>query len=183
LTADETESRGHYAMSCALLYDRSYEKADWHAARGLELSPAEYHNICNRGYCLMSLGRVQESLSFFGQSLRRDPLAPSSCLLALGLIEYLNGDYGQSSHAMSKLTTYQLQRSATIAAASAQMGFDTTSKNSAQYFKQIAENIPNVPSDSTGSQWKSFWSRVYPYLAGDSLEHILEGLKKAHLPV
>ena len=95
---DELDSRAHYAMCCALTLTGQLERADAHAARAVELNPSEYHNLCSRGYTLMSLNRMPESIACFGESLRRNPLAPNSCLMALGLIEYLESNYGQCSH-------------------------------------------------------------------------------------
>jgi TolB-like protein/DNA-binding CsgD family transcriptional regulator len=106
---DESDSRGHYALACALVLDGQYERADLHATRAMELSPSEYHNICNRGYTLMSLGRIAESVACFDESLRRNPLAPNSCLMALGLIEHLGANYGQSAVALSRMTAPYVQ--------------------------------------------------------------------------
>lgn len=183
LAADEADSRGHYAISCALMFRGKYAEADRHAARGLELNPSEYHNICNRGYSLMALGKTDESLFWFAQSLRRNLLAPNSCLLAIGTMEYLEEDYGQSAAALSQLTAYRVQRASTIAAACAQVGFVATARNAVQEFEQLSRDIPTRPSGSSSADWRLFWSRVYPYLRGDPLEHMLDGIKKAALPV
>lgn len=180
--ADETDSRGHYAISCALMYNGQYHEADQHAARSLELNPGEYHNICNRAYSLMSLGEIDASLFYFSEALRRNLLAPNSCLLAIGLIEYLEEDYGQSADALTRLTAYHVQRTSTIAAASAQVGFMNTSKIAAAEFENLCQEIPIVPNTASRLEWRQFWSRAYPYLKGDRFEHMLEGIRKASLP-
>ena len=115
IALDESESRGHYAMVCAHQLFGQLEIADLHAARAVELNPSEYHNICNRGYTLMCLGRAEESAATFDESLRRNPLAPNSCLLGLGLIEYLEKNYGQSAIALSRMTPSYVQRVSSLA--------------------------------------------------------------------
>lgn len=183
IAVDESDSRGHYAIACGLMLDGQFERADLHAARGVDLNPSEYHNLCNRGYSLMSLGRVEESVACFTESLRRNPLAPNSCLLAVGLIEYLETNYGQAANALSRMTGYQLQRASTLAAACAQVGYEDAAHKAAEEFKRLSEEIPIRPTGADGSDWRNFWRRAYPYLRDDAFEHVLEGLRKAALPV
>jgi len=181
VAADEADSRGHYAMSCALLLDGRFEEADRHAQRGIDLNPSEYHNLCTRGYSLMSLGRTDESLACFTASLRRNPLAPNSCLLAIGLIEYLEENYGQSATALARMTTYQVQRASTLAASCAQVGYQKTAKRAAQEFRRLSGEIPIRPNGTDGAHWRAFWARAYPYLRGESFDHLLDGIRKAGL--
>jgi tetratricopeptide (TPR) repeat protein len=180
---DEADSRSHYAMVCALLMDGHYEKADSHAVRALELNPSEYHNLCSRGYTLMSLGRNEDSLACFNQSLRRNPLAPNSCLMALGLIEYLEEHYGQSSNILARITASPIQKASTLAAASAQAGNDAAAQEAVSDFARLSREVPFRPSGSNSGDWRYFWELAYPYLKGDSFDHLLDGIAKAKLPM
>ena len=183
IALDESDSRGHYAIACGLMLDGQYERADLHAARGVDLNPSEYHNLCNRGYSLMSLGRIEDSIACFTESLRRNPLAPNSCLLAVGLIEYLDANYGQAAKALSRMTGYRVQRASTLAAACAQVGYEDAAHTAVEEFERLSEDIPIRPTGTDGSDWRDFWRRAYPYLRDDAFGHMLEGLRKAALPV
>ncbi|MEJ2122839.1 MAG: LuxR C-terminal-related transcriptional regulator [Alphaproteobacteria bacterium] len=183
VAANEADSRGHYALTCALMLDGQYERADFHAARGMELNPSEYHNLCNRGYSLMALGRIEESVACFTDSLRRNPLAPNSCLLAVGLIEYLEANYGQSAGALSRMTGYQVQRASTLAAACAQAEYEDAAHSAVQEFRRLRKDRPILPTAKVPSAWRDFWRRVYPYLRDEDFERLLEGIGKAALPV
>jgi len=180
---DEADSRSHYAMVCALLLSAEFERADLHAVRALELNPSEYHNLCSRGYTLMSLGRNRDSLACFNQSLRRNPLAPNSCLLALGLIEYLEANYGQSAVALSRMTAAIIQRASSLAAACAQLGHEDAARTAVLEFRHLSEDIPVCPTRSEAMDWPAFWRLAYPYLQEDAFERLLEGIGKAELPV
>lgn len=179
---DEADSRSHYVMVCARLMDGDYEQADAHAVRALELNPSEYHNICSRGYTLMSLGRHADSLACFNQSLRRNPLAPSSCLMALALIEYLEERYGLSSAILSRVTAYPVQRASTLAAARAQLGMQEAAREAAREFKSLSREVPIRPAGKSSEAWRNFWQLAYPYLKEASFEHLLDGIAKAKLP-
>lgn len=183
VAVDESDSRGHYAMVCALLLDGRFEQADLHAARAMELNPSEYHNLCNRGYTFMSLGRFEDSVACFDESLRRNPLAPNSCLMGIGLIEYLEANYGQSAAALSRMTARYIQKASTIAAACAQVGHGAAARAAALEFRKMSREIPNCPTGSERTAWQAFWRLAYPYLKGDAFELMLEGLGKAKLPV
>ena len=180
---DEADSRSHYAMVCSCLLIGQFERADRHAVRALELNPSEYHNLCSRGYTLMSLGRHEDSLACFNQSLRRNPLAPNSCLLALGLIEYLETNYGQSAAALSRMTAAAVQRASTLAAACAQLGHKEAARTAALEFRHLSEEVPVCPTGSETLDWQAFWRLAYPYLKEEAFERVLEGIGKAELPV
>ncbi len=180
---DEADSRSHYAMVCALMLSAEFERADLHAVRALELNPSEYHNLCSRGYTLMSLGLNEDSLACFNQSLRRNPLAPNSCLMALGLIEYLEANYGQSAAALSRMTANYIQKASSLAAACAQSGHGDAARAAALEFRTLSEDVPVCPTRSKAMDWPSFWRLAYPYLQQDAFEQVLDGIGKADLPV
>jgi adenylate cyclase len=179
---DETDSRSHYAMYCANLFSGRFESADLHAKRALELNPSEYHNLCGRGYTLMSLGRIDESLASFNQSLRRNPLAPNSCLRALGVIEYLETNYDQSAVAISRMTNSNVQKTSTLAAARAQLGQSDEARDVALEFNRVSKVLPGCPTGRDTREWQTFWRRAFPYLKDEAIEHLLEGFRMVNLP-
>ncbi len=179
---DESDSRAHYAMLCAYSLKGEFELADQHAARAMELNPSEYHNLCGRGYTLMSLDDFEQSVECFNESLRRNPLTPNSCLLALGLMEYVRSNYAQSAIAFSRMLPSYLQKRSSMAAAFGQLGYESDARSSAHEFHRCASGRPAYPS-GRDDDWPSFWSRLYPNLGGNSFEHLIEGLNKAGLPV
>jgi len=154
---DGSDSRGHYAMSCAHQFFEQWELADRHAERAVELNPSEYHNICARGYTLMCLGRFEESAATFNESLRRNPLAPNSCLLALGNIEYQEENFGQSAITLSSMTPSYVQRVSTLAAAYAQLGYKEAARSASQEFRNLVEMRPGCPPAGDSESWRRFW--------------------------
>ncbi len=179
---DESDSRAHYAMLCAYSLKGEFELADQHAVRAMELNPSEYHNLCSRGYTLMSLDEFEQSVDCFNESLRRNPLAPNSCLLALGLMEYVRSNYAQSAIAFSRMLPNYLQKRSSMAAAFGQLGYESDARSAADEFHRSASDRPAYPS-SRNNDWPVFWSRLYPHLGRKGFEHLIEGLNKAGLPV
>ena len=182
IALDRSDSRGHYAMSCVLQYLGQFELADIHAERAIELNPSEYHNICARGYTLMNLNRVDESAATFNESLRRNPLAPNSCLLALGLIEYQEKNYAQSAATIARMTPSYIQRLSTLAAGYAQLGYDEEARSVGQEFWNQIETRPGRPAKGNVKGWRQFWRQEYPWGDEEAFENLLEGFGKAGLP-
>ena len=178
---DESDSRAHYAMLCAYSLKGEYDLADQHAIRAVELNPSEYHNLCSRGYTLMSLDDFEQSVDCFNESLRRNPLAPNSCLLALGLMEYLRNNYTQSAIAFSRMLPSYLQKTSSMAASFGQLGYDGDASSAANKFHESASLRSSYPTDDNGD-WNRFWARVYPHLGRTGFEHLIDGLNKAGLP-
>jgi len=182
IALDESDSRAHYAMLCALSLKRQFELADQHALRAMELNPSEYHNLCSRGYTLMSLDNFKQSVECFSESLRRNPLAPTSCLLALGLMEYIRSNYAQSAIAFSRMQPNYLQKQSSLAASFGQLGYDSDARLAADSFHSYSSDRPAYPSNSD-NDWTGFWSKAYPHLGKKGFEHLVEGLNLAGLPV
>ena len=182
IALDESDSRAHYAMLCAYSLKKEFELADQHAVRAMELNPSEYHNLCSRGYTLMSLDNFEQSIECFSESLRRNPLAPNSCLLALGLMEYVHSNYAQSASVFSRMLPDYLQKQSSMAASFGQLGYDSDARLAAGEFSRCASERPAYPANRN-NDWPRFWSKVYPHLGHNGFEHLIEGLSKAGLPV
>jgi adenylate cyclase len=183
LALDSSDSRGHYAMSCAHTLFGQFDLGHQHAERALSLNPSEYHNICGLGYSLMCLDRFDECSTAFTDSLRHNPLAPNSCLIALGHIEYHEGNYGQSAIALSRMTPSYIQRVSSLAATYAQLGYEDAARAAGEEFRRLVESRPGCPSPDNPKGWRSHWRLLYPWGDEDSFEKLLEGFEKAGLPV
>lgn len=183
LALDSSDSRSHYAMSCAHTLFGQFELGYQHAERALDLNPSEYHNICGVGYSLMCLDRFEESSKAFTDSLRRNPLAPNSCLLALGNIEYQEENYGQSAITLSRMTPSYIMRVSSLAATYAQLGYEDAARAAAKEFWKLVESRPGCPSSDDSKGWRLHWRLLYPWGDEESFEKLLEGFAKAGLPV
>lgn len=181
LELDESDSRGHYAMACVYQFYGHFELADQHAVRALELNPSEYHNICTRGYTLLALDRVEECAASFSESLRRNPLSPNSCLLALGLAEYRQRNYGQSAITLARMTPSYLQRLSSMAATYAQLGYHEKAREAGSEFWRLAKTRPGYPG--ADADWRPYWKLLYPWGDEADFEALLEGLARAGLTV
>ncbi len=182
IALNESDSRAHYAMACAHFLSRQMELANLEAARAVELNPSEYHNICMSGYMLKAVGRVEESIACFNESLRRNPLAPNSCLRALGEIEYHEKNYAQSAIVLARMSPSYIQRVSSLAAAYGQLRYEDAALAMAQEFRKLAATRPGCPAGDKSEDWRKLYRLIYAYMSEEDFEHMLEGLGKAGLP-
>ena len=180
---DPSDSRAHYAMSCAHTLFGRFDLGYEHAVRAMELNPGEYHNICTVGYSLMCLDRFEESSRAFSDSLRTNPLAPNSCLLALGNIEYQEGNFGQSAITLARMTPSYIARLSSLAATYSQLGYDDAARDAAREFWALVETRHGCPLPEDSGSWRNHWRLLYPWGSEESFEKLLDGIARAGMPV
>ena len=179
---DDKDSRAHYAIGHAYFCNGQHTLAEFHVEKALALNPGEYDNLCFKGYLLACTGRHEESRSCLSDSMRHNPLAPNSCLCALGMSDYLAGKYEEATVMLTKLASDPPRKYGCLAASYAQLGRDDEARRTAAEFRDMME--PELVSDlgDDNSKWRDYWARVFSIFTPVDLEHLFEGLRKAGFP-
>jgi TolB-like protein/tetratricopeptide (TPR) repeat protein len=179
---DDKDCRAHCAVGNAYLSAGRHDLAGFHLEKALALNPGEYHNLCFKGYLLAFTGRHEESRLCLSDSMRHNPLAPNSCLFALGMSDYLAGRYEEATMMLTRLESESLRKFSCLAASYAQLGHDGEARAAAAEFRNlIEENLASELGDDY-SKWRDYWTRVFSFFRPADVEHLLEGLRKAGLP-
>jgi TolB-like protein/Tfp pilus assembly protein PilF len=179
---DDKDSRAHYAVGHAYFCSGQHARAEFHIEKALALNPGEYDNLCFKGYLLACTGRHEESRSCLSDSMRHNPLAPNSCLCALGMSDYLAGRYEEATVILTKLASDPPRKYGCLAASYAQLGRNDEAHRAAAEFRDLME--PDLASelDDDNSKWRDYWARVFSIFTPADLEHLFEGLRKAGFP-
>ena len=179
---DDKDSRAHYAVGHAYFCGGRHELAEFHIEKALALNPSEYHNLCFKGYLLACTGRHDESRSCLSDSMRHNPMAPNSCLCALGMSDYLARRYEGATVMLTRLSGDPPRKFSCLAASYAQLGRDDEARVAAAEFLDLMEPelISMLGEDS--NKWRDFWGRLFSIFTPKDLDHLLEGLRKAGLP-
>ena len=131
----------------------------------------------------MSLDNFEQSVDCFSESLRRNPLAPNSCLLALGNIEYQEENFGQSAITLARMTPSYIARLSSLAATYSQLGYDDAARDAAREFWALVETRPGCPLPEDSGSWRNHWRLLYPWCSEESFEKLLDGIARAGMPV
>ena len=148
----------------------------------MTLNPSEYHNLCQKGWVLACMGRHDESTSCLTDSLRRNPFAPNSCLLALGISDYLARRYQGATVALTKLSSDFPRKFSFLAASYAQLGRDDEAHAAAAEFQELMGPELTTLQGGDSERWRDHWFKLFQFMNPEDFEHLLEGLRKAGLP-
>lgn len=179
---DERDSRAHYAVGSAYFHLGRLDLAEYHVEKALALNPGEYHHQCFKAYLLACTGRHEESTACFMESLRRNPLAPNSCLYGLGISDYLAHRYDEAVAMLTRLSSDLLRKFSCLAAAEAQLGHIAEAEAAVREFHALLEPELVATLGDDVAKWRENWSNLFSILNPDDFEHMLEGLRKAGLP-
>ena len=179
---DDMDSRAHYALSHAYFCEGQHELAEFHIEQAVTLNPSEYHNLCQKGWVLACMGKHDESTSCLTDSLRRNPFAPNSCLLALGISDYLARRYQGATVALTRLSSDFPRKFSFLAASYAQLGRDDEAHAAAAEFQELMGPEPTTLQGGDSERWRDHWFKLFQFMNPEDFEHLLEGLRKAGLP-
>jgi adenylate cyclase len=82
---DENESMGHLVLGRVHLKRRSFDLAEAHYRRAVEMNPNNPTNMADMGDLLTHLGRPEEAIAWLEKAKRVDPFFDPGTLLASGL--------------------------------------------------------------------------------------------------
>ena len=116
-------------------------------------------------------------------AIRTNPHAADGCLELVGLAQYLTGDYDEVLLAFGKSEHSSLFTLTGMAACYAQLGrFEQAARIGREFV--AASNSGAPEGDQVYSEyWQSYWNRVYKFKDTKDRQHLLDGLKKAGIPV
>ncbi len=180
---DETDSVAHRALAYAAHYCDEHDLAKKEIDRAIALNPNDYSNLCIKAWILNFSGHPEEALVCRDQTLRLNPLAPDSCLLDIGVAQYTMREYGQSAETFGQMSSWNLLRHACLAACHARLGQDAEARAvAARALDSMRAEFGGETVDAVG-RWLIYVRRMFRFRKPDDWKHLLEGFRKAGLPV
>lgn len=183
LELDSANIRARYALACVYYFRGEHERASLEIEHAIAINPHDYHVVCAKAWFLTYSGHVQEGLQCSIDAMRANPYAPDGCLETIGMAEYLAGKYEQALLAFSKAATNSMFKLAGMAACYAQLGRFEQAVRMSREFVTISKG--DVPKNNLApsQHWKSYWNRLYRFKNAGDRQHVLDGLRKAGIPV
>ena len=99
---DDVDSPARFAIASACHFRGQTELAMVHIEKALELNPNDYHNLCAKAWFLAGYS-TSESVDCAIEAMRLNPLVPDNCLFAVGVAEYIAGQYQDALTAFGKV--------------------------------------------------------------------------------
>ncbi len=168
---DPGDAGCHWILAYLLAYERSFAESDAEFARALELDPNEADAWAALSDIAVLAGRIEEGLEHIRKAFRLNPFPASWYHLTLGQAQYAAGDYDAAVETLRSDETYRTSSRRFLAASLAQLGRLDEARAEAELF------LVGNPHFTI-----RHWAATEPFRDAATLEHFVDGYRKAGLP-
>ncbi|MGK6314271.1 winged helix-turn-helix domain-containing tetratricopeptide repeat protein [Neorhizobium sp. DT-125] len=171
VTIDPNDAGCRWVLAYLLAYDRSFAEADGEFAKAIELDPNEADAWAALSDIAVLAGRVGEGLEHIAKAFRLNPFPASWYYLTLGQAQYAAGQYEAAVETLRRDETYRTSSRRFLAASLAQLGRLGEAHAEAELF------LVSNPHFTI-----RHWAATEPFRDAATLEHFVDGCRKAGLP-
>ncbi|MEE8189609.1 MAG: BTAD domain-containing putative transcriptional regulator [Kiloniellales bacterium] len=178
---DEADSMARYAIANAYFYREEYELANLHIEKAVEINPNDYHTLCTKGWLMTFSGHLSEGIACSIAGKRLNPYAPDSCLMVIGIGEFMEKRYEAALTAFGEMRANDHFKLGCLAACYTLLGREREARAAAA---DLLEVLPDeFPGDSGQriERWRQFWRRYFLFQNPQDREHFFSGLRQAGL--
>ena len=168
---DPNDAGCRWVLAYLLAYERSFAAADVEFAKAIELDPNEADAWAALSDIAVLAGRIEEGLEHIRKAFRLNPFPASWYYLALGQAHYAAGEYEAAIETLRRDETYRTSSRRFLAASLAQLGRLGEAHAEAELF------LVGNPHFTT-----RHWATMEPFRDYATLEHFVDGFRKAGLP-
>ncbi|MCV9966703.1 winged helix-turn-helix domain-containing protein [Pararhizobium sp. BT-229] len=168
---DPNDAGSRWILAYLLAYERSFTEADAEFAKAIALDPNEADTFAALSDIAVLAGRVDEGLEYVRKAFRLNPFPASWYYLTLGQAQYAAGDYEAAVETLRRDETYRTSSRRFLAASLAQLGRLDDARAEAELF------LVGNPHFTT-----HHWAATEPFRDAATLDHFVEGFRKAGLP-
>ncbi len=168
---DPNDAGCRWTLAYLLAYERSFAEADAEFAKAIELDPNEADTWAALSDIAVLAGRIKEGLEHIRKAFRLNPFPASWYYLTLGQAQYAAGEYEAAVETLRKDETYRTSSRRFLAASLAQLGRLDEARAEVELF------LVGNPHFTT-----RHWATTEPFRDAATLEHFVDGYRKAGLP-
>ncbi|MBN9220942.1 MAG: winged helix-turn-helix domain-containing protein [Mesorhizobium sp.] len=168
---DPNDAGCRWVLGNLLAYERSFDEADAEFARAFEIDPNEADAWATLADITTLAGHVEEGLEQIRKAFRLNPYPASWYYLTLGQAQYAARDYEAAVATLRRDETYRTSSRRFLAASLAQLGRLDEARAEVDFF------LVGSPHFTT-----SHWVMTEPFRDPATLDHFVDGFRKAGLP-
>jgi len=180
LSLDGSDSTAHLVLACAYRdIGANLDLAVTHLNKAIKANPNDYTNYCCKCGLMIITGDFDESISSAQEAIRRSPLLPDDCLCGIGFAEYLSGRYERAITSFSEILNPDPLIEAYVAACYAQLGRKPEAIAAAKAFRKKNRKNPAIGEENRPDSWSNHLTQLWHFTDSATLNHFVEGLRKA----
>ncbi|WP_027032195.1 winged helix-turn-helix domain-containing tetratricopeptide repeat protein [Mesorhizobium loti] len=171
VSIDPNDAGCRWILAYLLTYERGFTEAEAEFAKAIELDPNEADTWASLSDITVLAGRIEEGLEHIRKAFRLNPFPASWYYLTLGQAQYAARDYEAAIETLHRDETYRTTSRRFLAASLAQLG-------------RLDEARAEVELFLVGSPHFTIhhWATTEPFRDAATLEHFVDGFRKAGLP-
>lgn len=168
---DPNDAGCHWVLGNLLAYERRFDEADVEFAKAFELDPNEADAWATISDIEVLAGQIEVSLEHIRKAFRLNPYPPSWYYLTLGQAQYAAREYEAAVETLRRDETYRTSSRRFLAASLAQLG-------------RLDEARAEVELFLVGNRHFStaYWVATEPFRDDATMQHFVDGFRKAGLP-
>ena len=172
VTLDECDSTCHFSIGWIYLFSKSFDLAEEHYRRALELNPNNPEQVARMGSLYVFLGKPDEAIGWLKQAKLLDPYFDANSYWdTLGCVHFVARRYEEAIAAFSRSSTMSFWAQAYLAACSA---LDDRIERAQEFAAEVLRLAPDFSLNRLAEK--------EPYKSSIDREHLVSGLRKAGLP-
>ena len=180
---DGTDAWAQAGLAYSYIYSRKFDLGEVHIEKATKLNPNDADILALKGMFLSFLGRHDEGVRSLEMARLRNPFGLDWYLWCLGIALYSSGRHDEAVAAWSEMPNTPTEIFACLAAGYAQLGqIKDARKCMADFLERSQAELADFPGED-GEGWRRYWFKSFPYKNTKDLDHLLDGLRKAGLPV
>jgi TolB-like protein/cytochrome c-type biogenesis protein CcmH/NrfG len=181
---DELDGRARTNLAAAhYLAESNFDLAEVQFDIALELNPNDADGYCLKGWCSVLAGRTEQAMVCTETAIRLNPFDDYDCREAQFTAAYIARHYQEAVKALASISNPGCEVNALLAACYAQQGREAEAQQAmASFMERAPQEIGNCPGDDPAA-WRTYWARLFPFKENSHLGHLLDGFRKAGLPV
>ncbi|HSS64972.1 MAG TPA: tetratricopeptide repeat protein [Gammaproteobacteria bacterium] len=161
----------------------NFEAAQAQFARALELNPNDADAYCLQGWCHVYAGEEDDAIACTDRAMRLSPLETYDCYLAQFFAHYAARRYTEALASLGRIVDPAYPIDAYRAACFAQLGRDAEARNAMDAYMATAQKEIAIWPGKAPKAWQRHWAQSQPFRDSADLEHLLDGFRKAGMPV
>lgn len=180
---DPTDARPHYVLGMILMARGDWEAARRHWDLSAELDANDADATMCRATALAYLGDPDAGFTAAQLAMRLNPHYPDWYISDLGVILFAQHKYRELLESYGRIPELYPHTPAWKAAAAAYLGLEAEARQYAASFLSNAEKAWAGKPKASPSEYVAWFVKHVPIKLAADKEHLVQGLRKAGLPI
>lgn len=178
---DDQDSRVHTALGMAYIFQRNLNRAKHHFETALKLNPNDTRVLAHYSRQAVFDGHTEKAVELCHHALNLNPYGKYS--YQLGIACFAAHQYLETIELLDSIRNPPATILALLAASYAMAGDEVEAALTYARFSEAAKACPVFSNLNQPEDWQEFFSARWPFRNSEDLEHLVESLGKAGLPV